>query len=54
MQLQIRPETKKDIAKIRNVNVAAFDTKAEANLVDRLRKSGSLLIAMKYFSKRVV
>lgn len=54
MKLQIRPAAKKDIPKIRTVNAAAFDTKAEANLVDRLRKSGSPLIAMKYFNKRVV
>lgn len=29
MKIQIRPETKKDIAKIRNVNAAAFDTKPD-------------------------
>ncbi len=46
MKIQIRPETKKDIAKIRNVNAAAFDTKAEANIVDSLRKSSSPLISL--------
>jgi len=46
MKLQIRPETKDDIRKIWQVNASAFDTDAEANLADRLRKSGITLISL--------
>jgi predicted N-acetyltransferase YhbS len=41
MKIQIRPETEKDIAEIRKINTAAFDTEAEATIVDNLRKSSS-------------
>ncbi len=46
MKVHIRPETKEDIAKIWQVNTSAFDTEAEANLVDNLRKSGAPLISL--------
>ena len=46
MMVHIRPETKGDIRKIWRVNAAAFDTEAEANLVDNLRKSGIPLISL--------
>ena len=46
MKVQIRSETKKDIKKIRLINASAFDTEAEANLVDNLRKSGIPLISL--------
>ncbi|MCB9933331.1 MAG: N-acetyltransferase [Planctomycetes bacterium] len=36
----IRPETSNDIAAIRTVNEAAFETSAEADLVDGLRAAG--------------
>lgn len=37
---QIRPETPDDIDAIHSVNIAAFDTPAEAKLVDALRDAG--------------
>lgn len=46
MKVHIRPEAKGDIRKIWRVNAAAFDTEAEANLVDNLRKSGIPLISL--------
>jgi putative acetyltransferase len=46
MKVHIRPETKEDIAKIWRINAAAFDTEAEANLVDNLRESGAQLISL--------
>jgi putative acetyltransferase len=46
MQVHIRPETKDDIRKIWRINASAFDTDAEANLVDNLRKSGIPLISL--------
>ena len=46
MKIQIRPETKIDIGRIRTVNVAAFGTEAEADLADGLRKSGIPLISL--------
>jgi putative acetyltransferase len=46
MKLHIRPETKEDIKKIWRINAAAFDTEAEANLVDSLRESGTRLISL--------
>lgn len=46
MKVHIRPETKDDIRKIWRVNASAFDTEAEANLVDSLRKSGIPLISL--------
>ena len=46
MKVHIRPETKDDIRKIWRVNASAFDTEAEANLVDNLRKCGIPLISL--------
>ncbi len=46
MKIHIRPETKTDIAKIRKINTAAFDTQAEANIVDGLRKSSTPVISL--------
>lgn len=46
MKVHIRPETKDDFAKIWQVNAAAFDTEAEANLVDSLRQSGVALLSL--------
>jgi len=42
----VRPETPADAAAIRAVNVAAFPTAAEADLVDRLRAEGALLVSL--------
>lgn len=42
----IRPEVPEDIPKIREINIEAFDTEAEADLVDALRKSGIPLISL--------
>jgi putative acetyltransferase len=46
MKVYIRPETKEDIVKIWKLNASAFDTEAEANLVDNLRESGARLISL--------
>jgi putative acetyltransferase len=46
MKIKIRPETKKDLAKIRKINTAAFDTEAEANIVDNLRKISTPVISL--------
>jgi putative acetyltransferase len=46
MKVHIRPETKEDIGKIWQVHASAFDTEAEANLVDNLRKSAAPLISL--------
>ena len=46
MKVYIRPERKDDIKKIWRVNAAAFNTDAEAHLVDSLRKSGMPLISL--------
>ena len=37
-----RPETENDLAKIHALNAAAFETAAEADLVDLLREAGAL------------
>lgn len=44
--MHIRFEQPKDVIKIRQVNLAAFDTDIEANLVDRLRKAGVSLVSL--------
>jgi putative acetyltransferase len=44
--MTIRPEQPDDIAAIRAVNEAAFDTRAEADLVDLLRAQASPLISL--------
>ena len=38
--IQIRPEQLEDIAAVRRVNERAFNSPAEADLVDRLREHG--------------
>ena len=42
----IRPEQKTDRQRIRIINTSAFETDAEANLVDALRQSGIPLISL--------
>ncbi len=42
----IRPERIEDIQKIRSINLEAFDTEAEADLVEALRNSGIPLISL--------
>lgn len=40
MNMEIRPERPEDVASIHRVNELAFETPAEADLVDALRKGG--------------
>lgn len=42
----VRPEQDRDIESIRWVNQGAFETTAEAELVDRLRDRGKLLVSL--------
>jgi putative acetyltransferase len=42
----IRPELPSDVAAIRAVNLAAFPTQAEADLVDLLRANGHLAVSL--------
>lgn len=42
----VRPEKPADAGAIRNVLVQAFETSAEADLVERLRQDGDLVLAM--------
>ncbi|MFQ5569301.1 MAG: GNAT family N-acetyltransferase [Rhodothermales bacterium] len=44
--MRIRPERVEDVQPIRRINLDAFDTDAEANLVDVLRRSGIPLISL--------
>jgi len=44
--VNIRSETREDIEDIRRINIEAFDTDAEAHLVDALRDSGVPLISL--------
>lgn len=46
MTITIRPETAADAGAIRALLVHAFDTPAEADLVDRLRRDGELVLAL--------
>jgi putative acetyltransferase len=46
MKLSIRPEGKEDYSVIREINRKAFDTDAEANLIDALRKSNVPIISL--------
>ena len=46
MKLTIRPEGKEDFSAIRQINRKAFNTDAEANLVDALRKSNVEIISL--------
>jgi putative acetyltransferase len=44
--MKIRPETPSDAAAVRAVNLAAFGTSTEANLVERLREQASPVISL--------
>lgn len=46
MKLTIRPEGKEDFSVIRQINRKAFDTDAEANLIEALRKSNVPIISL--------
>ncbi len=46
MKIQIRQATTEDINPIKKINTAAFETQAEARLVDTLRDSGIPLISL--------
>lgn len=46
MSIQIREEAPGDVAAIHALNVAAFDTDAEARLVDALRANGALTLSL--------
>jgi putative acetyltransferase len=46
MKIQIRPEITGDIETIKKINTTAFETEAEAGLVDALRDSGIPLISL--------
>lgn len=46
MTIVIRDETSTDVAAIRAVNAAAFGGSAEADLVDRLRADGDLILSL--------
>ena len=46
MNIVIRHEMPDDIPEIRKVNAAAFDTNAEAGLVDALRDKGATLLSL--------
>ena len=44
--MRVRPETEADRAAVRAVNEAAFETPAEADLVEALRGSGVSLVSL--------
>ena len=44
--MRIRSERQKDIQQIRHINVQAFDTEAEADIIEALRNSGISLISL--------
>src|SRR5688572_24420600 len=44
--MRIRPEAEADYAAVRAVNEAAFDTSAEADLVEALRRRGVSLVSL--------
>ncbi|MFD5422889.1 GNAT family N-acetyltransferase [Streptomyces sp. NPDC127069] len=46
-----RPETAADLAAVRAVNLAAFDTPLEADLVDALRADGAWLPGLSYVAE---
>jgi putative acetyltransferase len=46
--MDIRKEQPEDIHRIRQINLEAFETEAEANLVDTLRRSGIPYISLVY------
>ncbi|MGD9925112.1 MAG: GNAT family N-acetyltransferase [Pseudorhodoplanes sp.] len=46
MSVLVRPETPTDVGAIREINHAAFGVSVEADLVDRLRADGDLLLSL--------
>lgn len=46
MSVFVRPETPADVGAIREINRAAFGVSVEADLVDRLRNDGDLLLSL--------
>jgi putative acetyltransferase len=46
MEITIRPEHKADFSAIRQIHLAAFETDAEANLVEALRESNVEIISL--------
>jgi putative acetyltransferase len=46
MNPTVRPEDKEDLSAIRQINREAFDTDAEANLIEALRKSNVPIISL--------
>ena len=46
MTIRVRPETPGDSGAIRSVNKAAFGVAVEADLVDRLRADGDLILSL--------
>ena len=46
MAISIRPENEKDREAVHAVNTAAFETSAEASLVDTLRNRASPLLSL--------
>ena len=54
MNVIIRSEIPDDIAMIRKVNEAAFDTDAEADLVDHLRDAGAISLSLAAILKKTI
>ncbi|MEG4455148.1 N-acetyltransferase [Microcoleus sp. N9_A1] len=52
--MEIRTENPEDLEAVRNVNIAAFGRENEANLVDRLRGTGSTFSFVAVQSDRIV
>ena len=46
MRFKVRPETPADFARVREINVSAFETPAEADLVDTLRALVSPVVSL--------
>jgi putative acetyltransferase len=44
--VRVRPETPADFARVREINASAFETTAEADLVDRLRALASPFVSL--------
>jgi putative acetyltransferase len=54
MKVNIRSELPDDIAKIRKVNEAAFDTNAEADLVEGLREADAISLSLVAILKKII
>ncbi len=54
MTILVRPETPNDLGVIRSVNTAAFGVAVEADLVERLRADGDLILSLVAESDGVV